>query len=587
MFLIFLFVILSNSKISCFNPGCLTCDEESRDYNCTTCKNDYLFVNSVCVPKNIVHCVETTNSKCSKCEAGYYYDYYYSTCKSGYEYCLDFTVDPLTKIYTCNKCVPGFIFNTTSKMCNICSLTDKDVQSCLHFVSPCVCDECPPNTYLQDGKCLNDDAYCALYDENHKCVSCAIGYALSNNKCIRGSDKNCVEYEEGSTSACKTCQKGMALDTNTKLCQYDCGDDNCINCTNYKECEECFPGSVNINGRCKVCKTDNCYTCSNEDTCIDCRDGYVLDPNTNLCVACEEGCELCNADDTSICQSCDFNHNLYEGKCYSYPQGSKFVCNTEALTEDDCLRNNSNCEFVSGENYHYCLYKGSNCAEYDVDGICITCDDGYVKQSENATKCISEIPFCLQRDDYTLANGTVINVCVQCESGAFLTVDRQCKKCNLLCSNGCVGAMDNCVKTTCYQSNCLECSEYKKCTKCAPGYRSYQKFSITGIHVFCESDRCEHATPNVKQHCLICAHAYDGSVGANKKDRYYERVYDSTDGLCYYYSKPKDNTDMSSSYITGVVCFVTTLVIIIVLIFIGGGFEFVKAGREGGYQQVN
>ena len=200
------------------------------------------------------------------------------------------------------------------------------------------------------------------------------------------SIEGCIKCSNSDT--CSKCGMGYYLEGNIcKKCM-----DNCMVCTNNKDCKQCdkwggyFPG------------TNICYKCPEEyelceGTLEHCKDHYYLDPNSDpscvksaynncqlskktnageICLLCDDGygqysksgkteCKKCIISNCRTCQF-DSNGNEYCLKCidgYSEPSLSNPQYSSCSKCKDGC---------------NYCLNKESNYK--DEDGICFDCPQG-------------------------------------------------------------------------------------------------------------------------------------------------------------------------------------------------------------------
>ena len=456
------------------------------------------YENSLCKSCNDVNCNICTNKgeTCVKCSNGYVLNSEGTKCIP--LPCPDGTLEVDGQ---CQKCLVDNCKNCPIST-NVCGLCEKEKI----LVNEYKCgDSCPEGEYKElvknkEGyyyceKCA--DSNCLLCNDGKSCEKCNNGKVLYNNKCIDTcpngyyADENgrCVEC---SFEHCKTCNKDNCFDCkgDYKLlekknkCYEECpkgyyADDNdvcqecslnCEECSDAKTCtkceepyligtdnlctDECEEGSVNIDGRCNICKTgDNCVKCDVDlITCTKCFGDYVLQDNE-----CVHECKDGFYDQDGICKKCIDN-------CYRCTNGKQ--CN-------EC-------------NIGYVLYN-DECVD--------VCPDGFYKGDKKCIKCPEGCTICSNADTCTSCEeGKKLeeNKCVnQCSMGYYEFSKTECKKCD---------------------DNCVNCQGTKNCLLCANGYNILKgecvekcpenMLPVNGICTKC-TDKCKVCGDNIET-CVEC-----------------------------------------------------------------------------------
>ena len=230
---------------------------------------------------------------------------------------------------------------------------------------------------------------------------------------------------------------------------------------------------------------EKCLACDitseeNMKFCGVCNDGYYLplggQYSRTKCKKCDEACLSCYAEensDISICTACDYNYNLYQGRCIEYCDISYY----------------SNCHQCKSE------LEGKN-------DECLFCNEGYyldLNYSKTICKKI-EIENCTNA---TVENGIV--KCLNCSEGNMLYKN----KCYETCKTGRHEECKTCNTSFEYRFYCGSCNPYYYLRK---GIRSTECFS-------CEIYGCsecefiageEVCTKCIDQYTLINGKCYYG-----------------------------------------------------------------------------
>ena len=163
-----------------------------------------------------------------------------------------------------------------------------------------------------------------------------------------------------------------------------CGDNNCIECENYRTCTKCREGTELLDGSCiEACEAgfyrsednpnrgcyecdSNCNTCSKKSNqCTSCSALNKFINQDNSCELCHESCASCS--DRNTCLTCVDGYKKGESKC--------FKCDSDQfINGDKCQSCGPNClSCVNGPKD--CQMCGPNSALTRL-GTC-ECDKGF------------------------------------------------------------------------------------------------------------------------------------------------------------------------------------------------------------------
>jgi hypothetical protein len=483
------FINISGVCTQCVNPRCKKCQVNNLGY-CTECalgsfrfKGDCLKVcpdghfpeNGTCVPC-VSPCVECLNRKtCTKCVANFFV-------VNGK--CTDQC--PNKQANQSGVCVP-----CADKYCTKCS--PGDVTTCL------VCDpgfyrhqgkclkECHKGFYSSEGACHPCIKGCEVCKNDTTCLKCVPHIFLHNSYCVSPCPSGTVEIAGKCVNCnptCKTCSP-----TNINLCTTCNSPYKLFNGKCLSACPEgTFSNESNV---CKPCGVDKCSKCSVGNTCTRCLNGYVLlnnkcipepcpagyvvNPITNTCVACQvSNCATCPLNDLQTCKTC------------VYP---------------NILLNNNECVATCPSGYYKdsltqkCLPCSSNCKSCSDSSNCVVCNSNYFLLN---AKCRPECP-----NGYTTNNGK----CVRCETkncSSCTPNGKTCTECNapfVLNNNQCTkecpegrwSLLRNCVDCP---FGCQDCCDGSRCDHCLPG----KTLTETGKCV----DDCPERNVSVNGKCFKC-----------------------------------------------------------------------------------
>ena len=358
-----------------------------------------------------------------------------------------------------------------------------------------------------------------------KCLGCYSGYRLNEvNTCTKCSD------------GCEECY----LDENKKSI--------CLRCSSGKR-------DPNVPDKCLICP-DNCQDCEydtekNEAKCTKCAYNFVLNPNNEQCVYCNEetvtglsGCGFCDYNKTSKsyeCKSCqyygEYAYIANQYKCLPNDDNEKaglygcinaiYIAETEKY---ECLLCKSN--FIPVITDKSCVGKGAEglsqfCLEAEkINGkySCTKCPNNYIlinNKDEGINNCYEikdDFSFCVEG---IIENG--VNKCTKCVDNAELNSNKcQCKsdsfskdtyKC-YKCTDNNVGN-PGCTETdgcTYYPAN-----DQLNCNKCKDGYFNY----TTGQCFLCSNElsNCDYCHFDSVENKLMCDSCKNGIYGLNEEKK--------------------------------------------------------------------
>ncbi|KAL4497219.1 hypothetical protein ABPG72_019539 [Tetrahymena utriculariae] len=245
---------LKNNQCQSCPQNCIQCDQFGL---CLICDTGLVNINSQCVQcsQNCLSCSQTTN-QCEKCIQGYYFDVISLACTK-------------CKNSKCQTCLP-----TNSNQCISCNQGYQLVgHNCIN------CQGVEGSSSFQFGVCTK----CGTVDNT--CNECTLGYYQDSvskfcSKCPT-SCNSCI-----SNQVCITCKMGFYLSQNKCI---PCAP-NCVSCNSKTECKQCINGMYFKGNRCTPC-ADYCQKCQG-NVCLKCIPGYIL--NGETCRICTE--DVCTCD---------------------------------------------------------------------------------------------------------------------------------------------------------------------------------------------------------------------------------------------------------------------------------------------------
>lgn len=393
---------LSNCLLQA-GPKCKKC---ARGYTLTTQNTDSLatYVNSglynnqgqnigslnipsyKCVPVGISNCAAfTASNTCQTCQAGFYLDTTYSTCRPAVRtisFCAKYS-----SAVACGQCQSGYYLSTDNSACISALLT---IPNCAYYTSPSICKECNPGFYVQYSSAMQ--ASCIALTNNG--VSLAIPFCAAH-----------------------VVQNGQALSSIT-----------CARCNipYYPSADgkQCISSSQNT-----FATISSCRSYINSGTCQSCLTGYYLAGNSCLPVtrvipycdtyATATTCSLCQAG-TSLSANGLCYYGTVSGCAYYIQSGATFVCQqcvngfylNTATSPASCIASTVN----GGLGIPNCLYQSTNDA-------CAVCNEGYKLSNQvagyTAGCVINSIPS-------NCAVQTSATQCLYCSTGLYQTSPNAC-----------------------------------------------------------------------------------------------------------------------------------------------------------------
>jgi hypothetical protein len=506
--------------------GCKTWDWTNQ--KCLACSNNWVFnSNGVCVPVSDMCQSHDASGACTACYRGY--DLVNGTC-----------------VYSSSN---------TAKPADLgCKTWDWTNQKCL---------ACSNNfVFNSNGVCVPVSDLCASHDASGACLSCFVGYDLSNGQCVYSPSNNAKPADLGCKTWDWTNQKCLACSNNwvfnTKGACIPVSD-LCASHDASGACLSCFVGYDLTNGQCVYSPSNNakpadlgCKTWDwTNQKCLACSNNWVFNSN-GVCVPVSDMCQ--SHDASGACTACYRGYDLVNGTCvYSSSNTAKpadLGCKTWDWTNQVCLTCSNNWVF---NNKGACVPVSDLCASHDASGACLSCFVGYdltngqcVYSSSNTAKpadlgcktwdwtnqkclacsnnwvfnsngaCVPVSDLCASHDasgaclscfvGYDLSNGQ----CVYSPSNNAKPADLGCKtwdwtnqKC-LACSNNWVFNSNGvCVPVS---DNCKSHNSAGACLTCYIGYDL-----VNGTCVYSSSNTAKPADLGCKtwdwtnQKCLACS----------------------------------------------------------------------------------
>ena len=305
-------------KLPCYDQNCDGCFSEEKG-GCDYCKEGYFYQKGECLdlPK-------PDNNK--KCPDGHYLkdDKYCDKICGGvdcHEKQFYYNLCPINKCLVCSD-------NELQIFSECDNSQNCTMEGCLNCITNDECLICTQGYFLLYGICIKCPEGCSVCINNETCILCLSGFkfnsekkcVLSNNfdfninkykkyknklietnfpeekkyikddisdKDIVECDKNCIKCYDN-TGVCKECDKLYILENNT--CIKHCSDDNCLDCSLFRETEQCNlckEGYILKNKQCYYnCSDPHCSSCAlenNTEICYKCAINYKLDKNNKNC----------------------------------------------------------------------------------------------------------------------------------------------------------------------------------------------------------------------------------------------------------------------------------------------------------------
>ena len=241
------------------------------------------------------------------------------------------------------------------------------------------CIECAKGEFSSSGMCISEEERvqsCGEYKEDKRCQKCLVftHTYLKNNECVRCENNTvsdgveCMEYIEN-------CEYNQFYNEETKRVECEQCESNYYYIDENKKCSTC-PIDRKCNGKIILEEIENCNTQTSE-ICDSCKTNYVLSTDKKSCVRCG----------TSP------NKIGYENQCYNELKGcleySSFNQCKRCINDfEPNIEGCKQCYFPYTSLGYKCFLPHFRCKIHDVEGNCISCDNGYQVNSEGGCTLI-------------------------------------------------------------------------------------------------------------------------------------------------------------------------------------------------------
>lgn len=350
---------------------------------------------------------------------------------------------------------------------------------------------------------------CEKYGEHNLCKECEEGYfKASNFSCLPGNLTGCISYAEDAAT-CALC--GAGFFNNAGACTARATNLDCLLFDQYSDkCTKCFADQyLDENGSCQDYAVDNCADRSLiEDKCIKCLPGYTWNSSKDCVVIDNPKCALQLADSTG-CMRCLPGYFMdANGICQRY---SSAGCKLFRKNRDQC----NQCED------DFFLEYSDNSTSADVSDDVLKCtqrkNTGCLLSNPTADECVSCQPGLFLAGNackpYTVRNCSLFNEganeCVDCLEGFFRDADKNCV----------ANSDPNCKVMGKYNSRCLVCKD--------------------GSHFDSNSKKCKLNTKSCQtfnphaDSCLTCEEGLWNDAGTCKRYKALNcRVYSTSADRC-------------------------------------------------------
>ena len=273
-------------------------------------------------------------------------------------------------------------------------------------------DHCSNSLWGFQNYCERCNNGYKLIEEDGTCSACESGKTGENNYCFSPIE-NCEEYglyAEG--EVCTKCKD-----------EYGLSED-------LKKCTKCNDGELSLYGRYKCFKiVEHCKNYHSDLSCKRCEENYYL--KDNKCISCPanqrsngkvcfdqiekcdsyyymteddfmesgEGCTQCKSDKPNLttggtqCNSCTSGQYFYNNECineikYCMEYSSKTECSRcligYQIKEGKCVPCVN--PYQSNSDGKKCYLTHAFCKDYDYEGNCIYCQEGYSINSSKGCK---------------------------------------------------------------------------------------------------------------------------------------------------------------------------------------------------------
>lgn len=460
------------------------------------------------------------------------------------------TWDKLTGV--CLSCYAGYDLangSCTYSPSNTANPTDSGCQTWENGV----CKACSTNwVFNAKGVCTPVSDLCKTFDSTGNCLTCYIGYDLSNGSCIFSPSNNAKPTDGGcanwdwKNAVCIACSTNWVFNANGICVTVN---DQCRTSDKTGACTGCYKGYDLQNGTCVFSTSNTAHVsdagCKTWDwtnnTCLTCSQRWVL--LNGKCVEVSTQCQDYNSS-TGACVSCYLGYDLVNGSCVFSPsnnaQPTDLGCKTWANgTCKECsaffaFNSNGVCTAVSDQ----CkTYSGLSCTScYNgyslVNGSCIFAPFNTHPSDAGCSLWDWNNQVCLKCANYWYFSSSGVCTLVSTLCKTYDNSNGNCLSCYIgydLSNGSCILSSANskptdagCAVWNWTQQACLSCSPYwvlvngvcrsvspycktydsaGSCTSCFTGYGLSNGTCTASANTLCK-------TQNDKGACLSCYTGY-------------------------------------------------------------------------------
>lgn len=370
-----------NGICQAVDSQCQTWDSKSG--LCLTCYGGYVISNGKCVVSAVSRPVDIGCSSwnwnaqiCLQCSSRWYFSTVNKACASVSDLCLTYDQNN----GNCVSCYQGYTLGN-----GVCSLSSTQQQvtdpGCsLWDWNSQVCLKCSQSWVLVGKTCKAISSLCASSDANGVCLSCYIGYSLSNGVCSLSalqqvSDIGCAQWD-WKNQVCLACSINWVFNSN-KVCTPV--SSLCATSSSTGVCLSCYKGYNLANGVCSLAPVQQVSDvgCAqwdwNNQVCLTCSQGYAFNAN-KVCVQVNSLCSSSNS--AGACTACYNGYILSSGVCSLAPiqKVSDVGCAQWDWNNQVCISCSQGWVFSTNK---ICTPVNSQCASSNSAGVCTSCYQGY------------------------------------------------------------------------------------------------------------------------------------------------------------------------------------------------------------------